>query len=99
MRKKVAKPIVVDEELSERELYKNKVRTYVREHRDELMDKLVELCAKTDRVEYADVDKMLGCDYPKASWISEDNISSQVVEFFSALDFFIRYDETYVYFP
>ena len=99
MRKKVAKSRVVGEELSERELYKNKVRAYVTEHSGEFMDKLVELCAKTDRVEYADVDKMLGCDYPKASWISEDNIPSQVVEFFSALDFFIRYDETYVYFP
>ena len=99
MRKTVEKQIVDEEGINERERYENDVRTYVREHSEELMDKLAELCAKTDRVEYADVDKMLGCDYPKANWISEDNIPSQIVEFFSALDFFIRYDETYVYFP
>ena len=101
MRKKVAKRIVVDEEgISERERYENKVKIYLRTHRDTFLTEFAILCDKTNgRISYEELLVVLGDDYPKATWTEKNDIKQHIKNFFEEVGIPFRADASHLYFP
>ena len=100
MRKKMEKVIIDEEEMDERTKYAADVANYMKWHRKEFIEKFAKLCQKTSgRISYDDMRIALGKDFPKASWISKNDIREQIIQFFVQLGFYYGHDDEYLYFP